>query len=324
MEDIITDMHSIFIDLMRIQDFLSETFIGWYPLVFRLALASSAVIFGILILALCIWIAAHSKRGRVLAIFTGLLNLISCFTMPGYVIRNSLINADTIVIPPYLLEGLAEAESIGVIGDHIEEMLEFVIRQLVQTFVLNIPSMLFEGVALLVGFVTFLVTLIFFVRMLKLKPKALGVFAFLFFLARTVLFPVKPGVLSEIASGVFSAFSAFLPHAPLELFGLRFDVLWLWHDGVVASVDVFTANFSMTVLTVAFFLVAICALVTKVKQKKASKLASAVAIETEEAPAEEAPAEEAPAEEAPVEEAPIEEAPAEEVLAEEAPVLPEN
>ena len=76
----------------------------------------------------------------------------------------------------------------------------------------------------------------------------------------------------------------------------------------------FTANFSMTVLTFSFFLVAICALVTKGKQKKANKLASAVAIETEEAPAEEAPAEEAPAEEAPIEETP----------AEETPVLPEN
>ncbi len=270
-------MHSIFIDLMRIQDFLSETFIGWYPLVFRLALASSAVIFGILILALCIWIAAHSKRGRVLAIFTGLLNLISCFTMPGYVIRNSLINADTIVIPPYLLEGLFEEGSIGMTD--VVEILESIANQLFDAIVTGIPMMFFEAGALLVGFVTFLITLIFFIRMLKLKPKALGVCAFLFFLVRTVLFPVKPGMLSEIASGVFSVFSAFLPHAPLELFGLRFDVLWLWHDGIVASVDVFTANFSMIVLTFSFFLVAICALVTKVKQKKASKLAVTVVIE---------------------------------------------
>lgn len=304
---------------IQLQSLLSEWFIGWYPLVFRLALASSAVIFGVLIFALCIWIAACNKRGRGLAVFTGILNLISCFTMPGHVIRNSLINANVIEIPPYLLEGLAEAESIGVIGDHIEEILESIATQFYNEIVTGIPMMLFEAGALLVGFVTFLVTLIFFIRMLKLKPKALGVFAFLLFLVRTVLFPVKPGILSEIASGIYSvfhvvAFRLIAVYTSAEFLPTAVYFLRLWHNGIVASVDVFTANFSMTVLTFSFFLVAICALVTKGKQKKASKLASAVAIETEEAPAEEAPAEEAPAEEAPIEETP----------AEETPVLPEN
>lgn len=206
-----------------------------YPLgLVRLALWGVALVFAVAILVLCICIAAKSKRGRALAVVMGIANFVFCLTVPQTAIQSALNNRVLVETLHYIL-GYTKAPPTEIT-----------------------PYMLLNMIVSFIGLFTFVVTLIFFIRTVKLKPRALGIAALVIFALRNLFIPAGPGVISGCILGFGSTLAQIS----------KSEILMKMTNWITAPIDVLTAIFSLLVLTIAFAL----ALIVTIKQNKTAKI----------------------------------------------------
>ena len=237
----------------------SPVFRGYPFLPVKIALWAVALVFAVVILALCICIAVSSKRGRVLAILAGISNFAFCLTVP----RSAIQSAQSVRV---LMQTLHYTFGYTKAASPTQQISS---------------SALLDLIVSLIGFVTLIVTLVFFICLITRKPRALGIVALIVFVIRSLFIAAGPGAISGFVLGLGSTLAAIL----------EIGALYKITNWITAPIDVLTAIFALLVLTLTFVL----ALIATIKQKKVACACAAAATVADavEAPVEEAPAEEA-------------------------------
>lgn len=196
----------------------------------RITLLLFGLFFGLMTLVLCACTAILAKRGYAISVAAGFSNLIACLCMPWRVLQFH---------EPLEIEYLYVSSSVG---DMLGQFLRIAWKNIVpwSLYVLSYAMVL----------IAFVVSVIYFVRMVKVRPRAFSIIALIIFILKTLLVPEIP---------FFSAIAR---------------ILLVGHSsGFAVAHQIFQAHLALSVTLFAFFLPLIAAFITLIKRSKANKRA---------------------------------------------------
>lgn len=145
------------------------------------SLTAKGVIFAILSVALCIFVAYATKKGRVICFFAAAMNFINLILVP-----KQIKNYHEMVMIKYVY-GTSEEEVNGKIMDYYKE---------------SIPSMITSLLTSFVALLAFIFTIILICKIMSVKPKVFGVFALIIHIISYIAIGVVPFVPAFLGNGI--------------------------------------------------------------------------------------------------------------------------